>query len=149
MFCPDCWRDLHDVINVPNERTRKRQELFDAIVGYNQVVINRCHGGFGLSHTAKIRYLEMCGKQYTLKSTRDRDYHSRWGPDIEVGGVMWTEYDIPRDDPYLVNVVEELGEGASGPLSKLKVVDVPVGVEWVVSEYDGLEWVAEHHRVWV
>lgn len=27
-------------------------------------------------------------------------------------------------------------------------MDVPDGIDWVIDEYDGLEWVAERHRRW-
>lgn len=56
--------------------------------------------------------------------------------------------DIDRDDKTLVQVVELLGEAAWGDYANLKVVDIPRGVTWHISEYDGKEQVAENHRVW-
>lgn len=53
-----------------------------------------------------------------------------------------------RADPLLVRTVEELGEAASGACSKLRVVEIPDGVEYQIDEYDGLESVHEKHRVW-
>lgn len=53
-----------------------------------------------------------------------------------------------RNDPQLVEVVEELGDAASGVHAKLKVVEIPDGVEWEIDEYDGVEQVAEKHRAW-
>ena len=47
-----------------------------------------------------------------------------------------------------IQVVEELGEEANTPASKLKIVEIPDDVEWEIEEYDGIEWVAEKHRVW-
>ena len=149
VFCPDCWRDLAGVVNVPDEQIRKREEFVAALIGYTHVVINRCHGGFSLSHQAKVSYLERCGIKFTTGESRDRDWHSRWGPDIFVKGQRWDEHSVDRADPYLVAVVRELGADASGPLAKLKIVSVPQDVEWVISEFDGIEWVAERHRVWV
>ena len=35
-------------------------------------------------------------------------------------------YDIPRDDPNLVQVVEELGEASWGSAAELKVIEIPV-----------------------
>lgn len=66
---------------------------------------------------------------------------------------LWSQHsisacDIPRDDPDLVRVVEELGEEANGSCSKLSVVVIPDGVEWTVEEYDGNEHVAERHETW-
>jgi len=48
----------------------------------------------------------------------------------------------------LVRVIEELGDDANGRFSELKLVNIPDEVEWQIEEYDGLEWVAEKHRIW-
>ena len=61
----------------------------------------------------------------------------------------WSETDLLRDDPVLVRVVEELGgHAAGGQAADLKVVTIPADVDWIVQDYDGLEWVAEVHRTW-
>lgn len=90
-----------------------------------QIVINACHGGFSLSETAELLYLELSGKPIA-------EYH----------------WDVKRDDPMLVQVVLRLGDVANNQHSKLKVVEIPDDVEWNIHEYDGLEWVAEAHRIW-
>jgi hypothetical protein len=48
----------------------------------------------------------------------------------------------------LIQVVEELGDGANGYFAKLKIVEIPDDVLWQIEEYDGKEWVAEQHRTW-
>ena len=62
------------------------------------------------------------------------------------------ERDIPRNDPKLIQVVEELGgehrKGASGRCAELVIVEIPDDVEWEIEEYDGNEWIAEKHRTW-
>ena len=90
-----------------------------------KIVINVRHGGFGLSETAQLLYLELSGKPIA-------EYY----------------WDIKRDDAALVQVVEQLGAAANNQYSKLKVVEIPDDVEWTVMEYDGCEWVAEAHRTW-
>jgi len=55
---------------------------------------------------------------------------------------------MKRDDPVLVQVVEELGDAASGRHAKLKVVEVPDGIDYEIDEYDGIERIAEVHRSW-
>jgi hypothetical protein len=45
-------------------------------------------------------------------------------------------------------VVKELGEKANGFCSSLKIVDIPIDVQWFIEEYDGNEWVSEKHRTW-
>lgn len=57
-------------------------------------------------------------------------------------------HDIPRDDPKLVAVVEELGERAGSKVSDLRIVEIPADAEWHIEEYDGNEHVAETHRTW-
>jgi hypothetical protein len=57
--------------------------------------------------------------------------------------------DIPRNDPALVQMVEELGsDKASGRHSELVVVEIPDDILWEISEYDGMERVEESHRNW-
>jgi len=53
-----------------------------------------------------------------------------------------------RSNPNLVSLVETLGPIASGKYSHLKVVEIPDDVQYTIEEYDGVEWVAEHHRTW-
>lgn len=56
---------------------------------------------------------------------------------------------ISRDDPLLVQVVEELGsKEASSWAAELTVVEIPDDVEWEISKYDGSERVCEKHRSW-
>ena len=92
-----------------------------------KIVINACHGGFGLSDLAMRRYAEM-------KKIEDVNT-------IHV-------YDIDRADPDLVQVVEELGEESYDRYADLKIVEIPEDVDWYIHEYDGLEHVAERHRTW-
>lgn len=53
-----------------------------------------------------------------------------------------------RTDPLLVQVVKELGAEASGGCADLRIITIPDGVEWEISEYDGIESVHEKHRSW-
>ncbi len=52
---------------------------------------------------------------------------------------------IARTDLRLVKLVEtEVTQR-----NDLRVVVVPDDVKWHIEEYDGVEWVAEDHRVWL
>lgn len=62
--------------------------------------------------------------------------------------ITLSDWSQQRDDPMLVQVVEELGESASGRLSELRVVEIPVNADYEIQEYDGREWIAEKHRTW-
>lgn len=57
-------------------------------------------------------------------------------------------WDIERNDPNLVKVVESLGEEANGQFSRLKVVEIPDDIEWFIDDYDGVETIHEKHRIW-
>ena len=91
-----------------------------------KIVINTCYGGFGLSESS----LEDYKKRKNI--TDENFYH----------------WDIPRDCPHLVAMVEEGGTDVDGIYQELKVVDVPDDVNWYIEEYDGMEHVAERHRTW-
>lgn len=106
--------------------TDAQKFLEDLKTGIRHVVINDCYGGFGLSQRAQTEYCRLAGIE-------EKDFR-----DLE----------IPRDDPYLVKVVKELGMSANGTHSNLKIVEIPGDIEWLVQEYDGAEWVAEKHRTW-
>ena len=92
-----------------------------------KIVINKCYGGFSLSPAGTKRFRELGGKlaEYDEASRRSE-----------------------RNDPLLVQAVEELGEAADGTRAELKVVEIPDGVNWTIEEYDGREWIAETHRTW-
>ena len=123
-------------------------ELIKQLRGVQYVVINRAYGGFSLSREGALLYLELSGTEYTLGPQPDRDTQTRLGDRIIVNGQEFWGRDIPRDDPALVAVVRRLGSKANGDYAKLKVVEVPAGVQWTVDDYDGREWVAEVHRTW-
>jgi len=111
-----------------------------------KVVINTVHGGFGLSDNAIRRLFELKGwKCVEEKSKYDiilfyKDHISN--------DSLFLEHDLERDDPELVKIVEEMSMEANGKYAQLKIIDVPNDVKWHISEYDGLEHVAEDHRTW-
>jgi hypothetical protein len=125
------------------------QNTFQALKGVREVVINVCHGGFGLSHKAEMEYLTRAGIEFSLKDRESRDDTFRFGPEIVVANdPYWTSRDIPRDDPVLVQLVKDWKENANSAHAELKIVRIPGDVDWTVEEYDGYEWVAECHRTW-
>jgi hypothetical protein len=44
--------------------------------------------------------------------------------------------------------VKELGEKANGRFAELKIVDIPLDIQWTIEDYDGDEWVTEKCRTW-
>ena len=117
-----------------------------------KIVTNRCYGGFSLSHQAILRYAEIKGIKLYLE--KDNGFTTYWtAPKDQRRGERRSEitlYDrsITRDDLALVQTVEELGEAADGGCAELGITEIPDGVEWEITEYDGLEYVAEAHRTW-
>ncbi len=84
-----------------------------------EIVINTCYGGFGLSESAQ--------DEYVRRTNRERD--------------SW--YDLPRDDPDLIQLVKDLGTCANGQFAKLTIVRIPGQYArfYSIKEYDGTEWV--------
>lgn len=110
-----------------------------------KIVINKCHGGFGLSQKAMERYAELKGFRLI---TEDKGFYSMHYADSISDENMISDYNMKRDDPDLVQALEELGKAANGRHAALAIVEIPEGVSWDIEEYDGLEWVAESHRTW-
>ncbi len=108
-----------------------------------KVVYNACFGGFSLSDAAMHRYAELKGFQvypepwifgthfWLSPPTGDEEADAR--------RKMLVAYDIPRDDETLVQIVEEMGDAASGRCADLQIEDVPSGTLWRIDEYDGNE----------
>jgi len=137
-----------------------------------KIVINKCYGGFGVSHKGIMRWAELKGiTLYPFTEEKLHDFSNQKyipyieGSEIPFFGVYyatkpltsegkyeedsWFWYrDIERNDPCLVQVVEEMGDEASGYLSALKIVEVPDGIEWEIDDYDGMESVQEVHQSW-
>lgn len=140
-----------------------------------KLVINKCFGGFGLSHAAIMRYGELRGLSLefvpskkrslvrgtywlvpaaerlpilTAKDWRAMPLEDRRRYNGLASAQSLYDRDIDRADPALVQVVEELGDAASDDLAKLRIVEIPDGTDWEIDEYDGMETVREKHRSW-
>jgi hypothetical protein len=139
------------------------------------IVINACHGGFGLSEAGVRLYAQKKGLTLYPEHGRfaalggptwwtvppeqrigilpEDDWHKGTLEERRASNEAYSRYvltprDIARDDPDLIAVVRELGDEASGRFASLKIVEIPADVEWKIEEYDGLEWIAEKHRTW-
>lgn len=80
-----------------------------------KVVYNACFGGFSLSEEAMARLRKL-------------------GADI---GSEYMTDPLPRHDPRLVRVIEELGEAAGGRFAKLSIREI--SEPYRITEYDGFE----------
>lgn len=131
-----------------------------------KIVLNKCYGGFGLSHEAIMLYAKLSKfKLYAFVDDPNKPFSLGkdrslvpWKPDKEkqepflvyyykkltktgkpIEKSYWYHKDIERNDPILVNVVEKLGDKANGRFAKLKIVDVPDEEPYEITEYDGIE----------
>ncbi|QHZ50009.1 hypothetical protein ERICV_05110 [Paenibacillus phage phiERICV] len=128
-----------------------------------KVAINRCFGGFDLSHAAFLKLIER-GWRVTVYNN---DFDPA-DPTAELIDLTSSEYFVPwsyprsshyaftkrydtkeiRTHPDVIAVIEELRELANTQVSELKIVEIPDDVYWEISDYDGLETVEEVHRSW-
>ena len=92
-----------------------------------KIAINTDFGGFSLSDEAIDLYKILTG----IPPVDEVNY-----------------WEIARDNVVLVQIIEQLGDRANGYGATIQIVEVPDDVEWHLSEYDGIEWVAENHRTW-
>ena len=138
-----------------------------------KIVRNNCFGGFSLSPLAVMEYAKLKGielfiykdinhypcmdyvKVNSVEDVKDflfvyyatKDLGERCSSK-ELNDNFFNDRGVERNDPCLVEVVEKLGEKANGRFAELIVVEIPDGIEWDITEYDGLEKVEEVHRSW-
>lgn len=99
-----------------------------------KVVINKCYGGFSVSE-AVYNELGIPWDGYGHLYSEELGYDKY-------------EYDVVRIDKRLIAAIEKLGEEASsGGCAELKIVEVPDGVNWEITEYDGYESIREVSRI--
>jgi len=113
-----------------------------------KIVINSSFGAFSLSEEAHILYAKLKG--YKLIIDGNKDFCIFYKNEESEENIIddWT---FDRSDPYLVQVVETLGEKAGhGNRCKLKVVEIPDGIKWYIDnrEQGGGEFIAEEHKTW-
>lgn len=132
-----------------------------------KVVYNACYGGFSLSEAGMRRYCEIKGipvwvehdkkfaalglATYWIVPPEQRpeslEGEAWYSAPIEERKAYNEAYraahindrDIPRHDPALVQVVEELGDAASGRCAKLRIEEIPDKTQYRIDEYDGME----------
>lgn len=130
-----------------------------------KIAYNACHGGFSLSEAALYRYAELKGLNlYPEKGAFSGLLTIYWTvPEEQRGAVLdgaafyeasddakiasnkfyrentLNSRDFERDDPALIQVIEELGEKANGPHAKLELADIAPGTAYRIDEYYGFE----------
>lgn len=139
-----------------------------------KIVVNRNYGGFGISHKGLMKYAELKGiKLYAYKDYYNHAFNTNLVlltdeeaiseraatiyystsilhtvEDLNADSGYLNERDIARNDPALVQAVEQLGTEANARYADLEVVEIPDDVDWQIDEYDGWESIHEKHRSW-
>ena len=135
-----------------------------------KVILNKCYGGFGLSPVATMMYAKKKGVTLYpynydgiddlkfIKDINDCDsvdffFTKNYGDKVYEYHIDWTTRWCPdknemREDLDLIQIVEELGEKADGRFSKLKVVEIPDTLSYVIDYYDGIETLHEDVQTW-
>ena len=114
-----------------------------------KIVINKKHGDFRLSEEAVLLYGDKKGLNIIAKEDEKIKTITHYFLNEEKEENGFGEWEIERNDPILVEVVEQLGDLANGHYSKLKIVEVPDDVKWYIYDYYGVEEVHEKHRKWI
>lgn len=127
-----------------------------------KIILNKCYGGFDVSKEAYMLYAKKKGlelyqyasdfvnfKKCIYKKTNDETLFKNYfikdmGDNIEISNEDYEKYhlyldDEHRQDPILIEVIEELGEKASGRFGRLEVVEIPDNWYYKIDEYDGVE----------
>lgn len=107
-----------------------------------KVAYNACFGGFSLSEKAVRLGREKSGEERWAGATLPGEMYSDGsGPCTDVLGMgsVHIDYEFPRHDPILIEVIEELGGEASGALANLQIAEV--NGPYRIDEYDGNETV--------
>jgi len=94
-----------------------------------KIVINGWVGGFGISKEARQKLKDV-----------------GWSED-DIDGLYCGEV-FRRSHYTFVRLVEEMGSAANADYSKLKIIEIPDGVNVEIQEYEGEEWVQEKCRKW-
>lgn len=87
------------------------------------------------------------GKAYLRGHKESRDiFLTIFSPDEKY--VLSSAREISRHNEKLIQVVEMMGDKANGDCASLKIVEIPDGTDYEISEYDGMEHIAEKHQTW-
>lgn len=126
-----------------------------------KIAINACHGGFSLTPEVKLAcyrrgmtsiaspvgeyFADQEDLEKYLKQWRDYKKNPKEGGFFL--NVFSDEEDVVlhdpgiefRNDPILIQVLEEFGDRAGTKVCKIQIVEVDDDYPWMITEYDGWE----------
>ena len=107
-----------------------------------KIAYNACFGEFGLSDAAFEALLDRKGivweKTETGSSIMGAKYQKK-GVSGDGGYLSVYNYYEDRTDADLIYVIEKLGDKANGICAKLRIEELPEGVQYHIDEDDGNE----------
>ncbi len=106
-----------------------------------KVAYNGCFGGFSLSTKAVLRGREISGNPKWADVVLPGEAYDD-GSGVRASNALSSDshhidYEHPRHDPVLVQVIEEMGDEANGTYASLAIEDV--SGPYRIDEYDGNE----------
>lgn len=137
-----------------------------------KVILNKCYGGFCVSKEAYELYAKKKGldlfcyeldikdiRHHIYKYTKEDNglfinfFTKDFGNNVEITDEDYKKYNLyldtrHREDPILIEVIEELGKKANGRCGKLKIVEIPDGLDYVIDDYDGIETLHQRVQEW-
>jgi len=137
-----------------------------------KVILNKCFGGFDVSNEAyelyaKKKSLELFCYEWDIKDMKNPIYKyakkdnalfnhyftKDFGNNVQITNEDYEKYNLyldedHREDPILIEVIEELGEKANGRCGKLKIVEIPDDLDYVIDKYDGIETLHQRVQEW-
>ena len=137
-----------------------------------KVILNKSYGGFMPSHDAYKLYAEKTGQElycYTMKFERAeglgkaKTTYVLHSEPSSIFDTYTTKYqgettekldcvlDLDakfREDPVLIEVIEQLGDKANSRMSNFKIVEIPDDLVYTVDNYDGIETLHQKVQEW-
>lgn len=137
-----------------------------------KVILNKCYGGFDVSKEAYELYAKKKGltlyqyeselissekkfayKRATKESLFNHYFTKDFGDYAYISNEDYEKYNLylredHREDPVLIEVVEELGDKANGRFGELRIVEIPDDLDYVIDEYDGIETLHQKVQEW-
>ncbi len=136
-----------------------------------KVILNKCFGGFGVSKKAYELYTKKKGLNLFCYECDIKDYRNHiykyakddnlfnhyftkdFGDNVQISNEDYEKYSLYldtryREDPILIEVIEELGEEANNKYSQLKIVEIPDNLNYTIDDYDGIETLHQEVQEW-
>jgi hypothetical protein len=104
---------------------------------------------FALSREAVLRARELDASWSFPDHITVKGEEGCWLNDdkYERGEYYYLDHLVPRHDPVLLQLFDELGQKMSGQDYEVHALEIPDDVEYFVGSYLA-EWIAEAHRTW-